>query len=166
MSGARGARTRLGRATGRADPDGGAVDRRHATPPGPVGRRRPRRHRAPPPRRGAVTRARSIATGVGAPGRADIPARTLRTDRWWQAPVTTVVLLSAWVIYAVVRTASQRAFYVAKDHYLSPFTSPCVTSSCPQAARDFGTWFGHFPPFIPLAILVLPFLLGFRLTCY
>jgi hypothetical protein len=113
-----------------------------------------------------MTRARSIATGVGTPGRAAIPARTLRTDRWWQEPATTVVLLSIWVIYAIVRTASQRAFYVAKDHYLSPFTSPCVTASCPQAARDFGTWFGHFPPFIPLAIIVLPFLLGFRLTCY
>jgi hypothetical protein len=113
-----------------------------------------------------MTRARSIPTGVGAPGRARIEARTLRTDRWWQAPLTTVTLLSIWVIYAMVRTASQRAFFVEKDHYLSPFTSPCVTASCPDAARDFGTWFGHFPPFIPLAIIVLPFLLGFRLTCY
>jgi hypothetical protein len=113
-----------------------------------------------------VTQVRSVPTGVGAPGRAKIPARTLRTDRWWQAPLITVVLLSTWVIYALLRTASQRAYFVAKDHYLSPFTSPCVTASCPAAARDFGTWFGHFPPFIPLAILVLPFLLGFRLTCY
>ena len=80
--------------------------------------------------------------------------------------MTTVTLLSIWVIYAVLRTASQRAYFVPKDHYLSPFTSPCVTASCPEAARDFGTWFGHFPPFIPLAIIVLPFLLGFRLTCY
>ena len=113
-----------------------------------------------------MTRARSIPTGVGAAGRAQIPARTLRTDRWWQAPLTTAGLLSVWVLYAVLRTASQRAYFVPKDHYLSPFTSPCVTASCPQAARDFGTWFGHFPPFIPLAIIVLPFLLGFRLTCY
>ena len=36
----------------------------------------------------------------------------------------------------------------------------------PPDARDFGTWFGHFPPFIPFAIIMLPFLLGFRLTCY
>jgi hypothetical protein len=113
-----------------------------------------------------VTRARSIPTGTGSPGRASIPERTLRTDRWWQAPVTTFVLLSIWVLYAVIRTASQRAFFVEKYHYLSPFTSPCVTSSCPSEARDLGTWFGHFPPFIPLAIIVLPFLLGFRLTCY
>ena len=107
-----------------------------------------------------------MPTGTGAPGRARIEARTLRTDRWWQAPLTTVVLLSVWVLYAVIRTASQRAFFVERYHYLSPFSSPCVTASCPPGARDFGTWFGHFPPFVPLAILVLPFLLGFRLTCY
>ncbi|MGH8961102.1 MAG: hypothetical protein ACRDWT_07820 [Jatrophihabitantaceae bacterium] len=109
---------------------------------------------------------RVLPTGTGAPGRAAISQRTLRTDRWWQAPLTTFVLLSVWVIYAVLRTASQRAFFVGQYHYLSPFTSPCVTSSCPSEARDFGTWFGHFPPFLPLAIIVLPFLLGFRLTCY
>jgi hypothetical protein len=113
-----------------------------------------------------VTSSRTLTQGVGAPGRVPIGARTLRTDRWWQAPLLTVSLLSIWVLYAVLRTASQRAYYVAGDHYLSPFTSPCVTASCPSAARDFGTWFGHFPPFIPLAIVVLPFLLGFRLTCY
>jgi hypothetical protein len=113
-----------------------------------------------------VTRAASTPVGTGAPGRARIEARTLRTDRWWQAPLTTAGLLSVWVLYAVIRTASQRAYFVEKYHYLSPFTSPCVTKSCPSGARDFGTWFGHFPPFIPLAIIVLPFLLGFRLTCY
>lgn len=106
------------------------------------------------------------AVGVTAAGRAAIAARTLRTDRWWKAPATTVVLLSLWVLYAVIRTASQRAYFVPQYHYLSPFSSPCVTASCPVGARDLGTWFGHFPPFVPLAILVLPFLLGFRLTCY
>jgi hypothetical protein len=104
--------------------------------------------------------------GVAASGRASIAARTLRTDRWWRAPLVTFVLLSGWVIYAVIRTASQGAYFVPQYHYLSPFTSPCVTSSCTEGARDFGTWFGHFPPFIPLAIIVLPFLLGFRLSCY
>ena len=113
-----------------------------------------------------MTRATTRSAGTAAPGRASIPARTLRTDPWWRAPLLTFVLLSIWVLYALVRTVSQRAYFVADDHYLSPFTSPCVTASCPPEARDFGTWFGHFPPFIPLAIIVLPFLLGFRLTCY
>jgi len=99
-------------------------------------------------------------------GRATIPERTLRTDRWWQAPVTTAVLLTVWVAYATVRVFSQHAFFVERYHYLSPFTSPCVTASCPQAARDLGTWLPHFPPFLPFGVLFLPFLLGFRVTCY
>jgi hypothetical protein len=113
-----------------------------------------------------VTRARSLPVGTNAPGRAGISARTLRTDRWWQAPLVTSVLLALWVAYGLVRTASQRDYFVEKYHYLSPFTSPCVTASCVEPSRDLGTWFGHLPPFLPFAILSLPFLLGFRLTCY
>ncbi|MGN6608398.1 MAG: hypothetical protein ACTHMS_15465 [Jatrophihabitans sp.] len=104
--------------------------------------------------------------GTAAPGRATIDARTLRTDRWWQAPLITALLLSAWVLYAFVRTVWQAAYFAAPEHYLSPFYSPCVTASCTSGSRDFGTWFGHFPALIPFAIVTLPFLLGFRLTCY
>jgi hypothetical protein len=106
------------------------------------------------------------ATGVRSPGRASISARTLRTDKWWLQSLVTFVLLSLWVLYATIRTVSQHAYFVEKYHYLSPFSSPCVTASCNPEARDFGTWFGHFPPFIPYAVMILPFLLGFRLTCY
>ncbi len=112
------------------------------------------------------TPTKDLANGVGSPGRARIAARTLRTDRYWLEPALTFAGLSAWVLYALIRTASQRAYFVEKYHYLSPFSSPCVTRSCNPGARDFGTWFGHFPPFVPFALLVLPFLLGFRLTCY
>jgi hypothetical protein len=105
-------------------------------------------------------------TGVEAPGRARIAARTLRTGRWWVQPLVTAVLLTAWVLYALIRTASQRAYFVPEFHYLSPFSSPCVTASCNPQAMDFGQWLGKFPPFVPFGLLVLPFLLGFRLTCY
>ena len=108
----------------------------------------------------------SVRGGVGAAGRAQIPDRTLRVDRWWVPPATTAVLLSIWLLYAFIRTVSQRAYFVEDYHYLSPFYSPCLTSSCVPDARHFGTWFGDFPPFVPYALLVLPFLLGFRLTCY
>jgi len=104
--------------------------------------------------------------GTATPGRARIAAKTLRTDLWWRAPLATFVLLSIWVLYALVRTVSQRDYFVGRYHYLSPFTSPCVTASCVPGSRDFGTWFGHFPPFLPLGLLILPFLLGFRLSCY
>ena len=108
----------------------------------------------------------SEAAGVRSPGRASIAARTLRTDRWWVQPVVTFTLLVIWLLYALIRTASQRYYFVEEYHYLSPFSSPCVTASCVPASRDLGTWFGEFPPFVPFGLLVLPFLLGFRLTCY
>ncbi len=107
-----------------------------------------------------------MKNGVAASGRARISARTLRTDNWRFAPILTFSLLTLWVLYAVWRTASQTAYFAPEEHYLSPFTSPCVSASCPPGARDFGTWFGEMPPFIPLAIISLVFLLGFRLTCY
>ena len=80
--------------------------------------------------------------------------------------MVTAVLLSAWLLYGLVRAAMQSDYFVAKYHYLTPFYSPCVTASCRPEARDFGTWFGHFPALIPFAIVSLPFLLSFRLTCY
>ena len=107
-----------------------------------------------------------MKAGTAAPGRAAIAQRTLRTDNWRKAPFVTFVLLTSWVLYALIRTASQRYYFDGRYHYLSPFTSPCVSTNCPSEARDFGTWFGHFPSLIPLALITLPFLLGFRLTCY
>jgi hypothetical protein len=106
------------------------------------------------------------AEGVGAPGRATISRATLRTDRWWVAPLVTFVLLSVWVLYATVRTMSQRYYYVEQYNYLSPFSSPCLSTSCQSGSRDLGAWFGKFPAFVPFALLILPVLLGFRLTCY
>jgi hypothetical protein len=100
-------------------------------------------------------------------GRAAISARTLRTDRWWLAPLLTVTGLSAWVIYATVRVFMQKWYFVetAGSHYLTPFYSPCLSNGCvPQASE-----FGRFLPdvwFIPYAAVSLPFLLLFRLTCY
>jgi hypothetical protein len=113
-----------------------------------------------------MTQAKSMPTGTASPGRAAIKERTLRTDNWRKSPIVTFTLLSAWVIYALVRTVWQAAYFAPSEHYLSPFYSPCVTASCDPGARDFGTWFGHFPPIIPFAVVTLPFLLGFRLTCY
>jgi hypothetical protein len=36
--------------------------------------------------------------GTGAPGRAQVDAPTLRTDRWWLAPLVTVAVLRAQVV--------------------------------------------------------------------
>jgi hypothetical protein len=104
--------------------------------------------------------------GVGAPGRAAVGSAHERRDRWWLSPLLTFLGLTAWVVYAVVRTAMQKNYWVDDYHYLTPFASPCVSDSCVPGSSHFGTWFGNFPPMIPLAIVTLPFLLVFRLTCY
>ena len=110
---------------------------------------------------------RSVPMGTESPGRAKVDGvRTLRRDQWWRVPLATFVLLVVWIAYATVRVFSQRDYFVSQYHYLSPFTSPCITASCPDGARDFGTWFGHFPPFLPYAIISLVLLGGFRTTCY
>jgi hypothetical protein len=102
---------------------------------------------------------------TGAKARAEIPAKTLRTDRWWLAPLLTAAGLAAWVIYANVRVFMQRWYWVDQYHYLTPFYSPCVSEGCEPAAAHFGR-FVPDNPLIPYAALSLPFLLLFRLTCY
>jgi len=105
-------------------------------------------------------------SGVGAPGRARITAKTLRTDRYWVQPLVTVVLFSLWLAYGLARTATQKHYFVPEYEYLTPFASPCVSASCVEGSSHLGVWFGEFPPLVPLAIITLPFLLLFRLTCY
>ncbi|HEY9316196.1 hypothetical protein [Williamsia sp.] len=106
------------------------------------------------------------ATGVFSPGRARILARTLRVDRWWLSPLLTVLGLSAFIIYATVRSFVRSAYWVADYHYLTPFYSPCLSESCVPGSSHFGTPFPELPMWIPLGFVVLPFLLGFRVTCY
>ncbi|WP_270887829.1 hypothetical protein [Pedococcus sp. 5OH_020] len=113
-----------------------------------------------PVRRGAADQ------GVNAPGRAQIAARTLRGDRWWLTPLVTFVCFTAWLLYGLVRASTQKDYFVADYGYLTPFASPCLSTSCVPGSAHFGTPFGDWPPLIPFAVLTLPFLLLFRLTCY
>ncbi len=101
-----------------------------------------------------------------APGPARRSVRTLRTDRWWLPPLATFVGLTAFLIYGLVRTAMQDYYWVAEHHYLTPFYSPCLSRSCIPESAHFGRPFPEFPPLVPLAIVSLPLLLLFRLTCY
>ncbi|MCW0213163.1 MAG: hypothetical protein OJJ54_07380 [Pseudonocardia sp.] len=100
-----------------------------------------------------------------AAGRAQIAARTLRTDRWWLPPLLNFAGLTAWVVYATVRAFMQNWYFVADYNYLTPFYSPCVSNGCVEQAAHFG----RFLPdvwWLPYAAISLPFLLLFRLTCY
>jgi hypothetical protein len=108
-----------------------------------------------------------MTTGTAAPGRAQVAARHLRTDRWWVSPLITVLVLLAFVFYATWRAFYGADYYYAP--YLSPFYSPCLATTCVEGSSHFGQPVGA--PFISLplfspALLVLIFPLGFRLTCY
>ncbi|HEX7427367.1 MAG TPA: hypothetical protein VF328_10540, partial [Mycobacterium sp.] len=76
-------------------------------------------------------------TGVFSATRAEIPQRTLRTDRWWQSPLIVDLGFAAFVIYATVRAFLQNNYYVAEYHYLTPFYSPCISKGCTPEASHF-----------------------------
>ncbi|MCW2678617.1 MAG: integral rane protein [Frankiales bacterium] len=103
----------------------------------------------------------TLETGVNAPGRARIAARTLRTDRWWLQPLLTVVSLVLFIAYSTAR-AFENAHYYAEP-YISPFYSPCITTRC--EGSTFPELFTG-PSFISPALYILIMPLGFRLTCY
>jgi hypothetical protein len=105
----------------------------------------------------------SGARGVNRVGRPAIPARTLRTDRWWVPQVITAVVLGLFAVYATVR-AFQNAYYYSEP-YLTPLYSPCLATNCVPHSSDFGQPIGSWWSLSP-AILILIFPLGFRLTCY
>ncbi|MEV4731543.1 hypothetical protein [Saccharopolyspora sp. NPDC049426] len=99
-------------------------------------------------------------------GRARIGARTLRTDRWWLPPLLTFLGLMAFVVYGLVRTFMNRWYWVPEHNYLAPFFSPCLSAACVPGSSHFGQPFPDLGWLIPPPIFVLPFVLGFRLTCY
>lgn len=98
--------------------------------------------------------------------RAQISARTLRTDNWRSYPIFIVVLFTTWVAYATVRAMMGKYYWVDEYNYLTPFYSPCVSTECVPGSAHFGTFLPKLPFFIPFAAVSLPFLLLFRLTCY
>jgi len=101
------------------------------------------------------------ANGVDGPTRAAIGVKTLRTDRWWLAPLTTFLVFSSFVVYATWRAFADSNYYA--DPYLSPFYSPGL-GDCVKGSSDFGQPFSGFP--LSAALIVLIFPLGFRMTCY
>ncbi len=98
--------------------------------------------------------------------RAQIVQKTLRTDPWWRYPAVVATLLTIWVAYATVHVFIGKWYYVPQYHYLTPFYSPCISGECVAGSSSLGHWFGSLPPIIPYAVVSLPFVLGFRLSCY
>ncbi len=78
---------------------------------------------------------------------------TQRKDAWWISPVSFLLLFSLFGLWATFR-AFQNNYY-EYGSYLSPFYSPTI---------KLGLHLGRFE--ISPALLILPFPLSFRLTCY
>lgn len=99
-------------------------------------------------------------------------ASTVRTDRWWIAPATTIAVLGGFVVYAT--WAALQGNHYFHHPYLSPFYSPVLwtDSSVPGSAPPWHAVFGELPgwwpgslPFSP-ALFILVFPGAFRFTCY
>lgn len=83
---------------------------------------------------------------------------TLRKDAWWVEPAITVSMLSTFIIYTTWAALVNAHYFV--DPYLSPFYSPCLSTTCADPT------FGFLPWSLSPAILILWAPAGFRLTCY
>ena len=105
-------------------------------------------------------------SGVFSPTRAKIKERTLRTDKWWLQPAITFGVLFSFVIYATFR-AFENKYYFAEP-LVSPFYSPCLSTSCIEGSSLLGQPFNneYFGIGISPALFILIFPLGFRMTCY
>lgn len=93
----------------------------------------------------------------------------LRRDLWWLQPAITVAVLVGFVAYSTWSAFTPHGYFVGhvpgtNDYrdYLSPFYSPCIADQCREGTTwQLVTWW----PF-SAAILMLPFPLLFRVTCY
>jgi hypothetical protein len=103
---------------------------------------------------------------------------TTRTDAWWAGPLATFLGLLVFVVYANIATFQGAWFEIRQDRtnftgpavapYLTPFYSPLLFD-----AQSPHAWFHQakpdwWPSWFPFsaALLILPFPLLFRLTCY
>jgi hypothetical protein len=106
---------------------------------------------------------------------------TSRPDKWWAGPLTVLVGLLIFVTYANIATFQGAYFEIRKNDkgqidwngepvapYLTPFYSPLIYDAKSHHAwikQDKPSWWPSFFPF-SAALLILPFPLLFRLTCY
>jgi hypothetical protein len=100
-------------------------------------------------------------TQAPATTRAQIAAKTLRKDRWWQSPLINGIFLGLAVIYLTV-AAFWPGDYFWKP-YISPLDSPCLATTCTSGSGfSWIPWLSGLTP----AILIIWGPMGFRFTCY
>ncbi len=99
--------------------------------------------------------------------RAQISEETLRKDPWWRAPRITATLLTIWV--TLRHGARVHRQVVLRPGVPLPDAVLLARASAGSACRGRRAWVpgsAAVPPIIPYAFVSLPFVLGFRLTCY
>src|ERR1700693_5170841 len=89
--------------------------------------------------------------------------KTARRDAWWVYPLLTFLGLGAFLVYA--NWAAFQGNHYSYGPYLSPMYSPLIFG---HPGED--SWFGPMPAFLPsfvtVAMIILVFPGGFRITCY
>ena len=91
---------------------------------------------------------------VHAPARANISAKTYRTDKWWLQPLGTVAVLLSFIVYATWRAFDGAHYFT--EPLISPFYSPCLATSCVEKSSLLGTPVGAWWTLSP-ALLILVF---------
>src|SRR5580693_8959207 len=89
--------------------------------------------------------------------------KTARRDAWWVYPLLTFLGLGAFLVYA--NWAAFQGNHYSYGPYLSPMYSPLIFGH-PGEDSWFGPMPAIFPSFVTVAMLILIFPGGFRITCY
>src|SRR6202451_2825295 len=89
--------------------------------------------------------------------------KTGRRDAWWVYPLLTFLGLGAFLVYA--NWAAFQGNHYSYGPYLSPMYSPLIFGH-PGENSWFGTMPSFIPSFVTVAMIILIFPGGFRLTCY
>ncbi len=110
--------------------------------------------------------------------------KTRRIDSWWIQPLITVIVFTAFLVWAHFRVFEGRWFYsdkavarlvgggaTVKPNYLSPFYSPLFFEVGGTEPNTGHAWFSAtrpawLPPWVTPAMFILIFPAGFRFTCY
>jgi len=110
----------------------------------------------------------ACSTGTGSAGQdgAQISERTFARIPGGGHRVSPRPLLTIWVAYATVHVFTGHWLLRGKNNYLTPFFSPCISGECVPGASSLGHWFPLSRRSSPMRLISLPFVLGFRLSCY
>lgn len=100
-------------------------------------------------------------TQAPAKSRAQIAAKTLRSDRWWRQSTINGIFLGIMVIYLTWASLVNKDYYAAP--YISPLYSPCLATTCIKGSGfHWIPWLTWLAP----AVIIIGGPMGFRLSCY